>query len=343
MKKIYYLTILFCILLTGCSKSAGRTGPDADPPASAASGQHPDTFDTDAETDSSVLPDTKTFIQETEETSEAGTPEHTEPSEETESDELSSLIDEIITPSMTEYERVKAIHDYLVVHVDYDYENLAAGTLPDTAFTKEGALLLHSAVCEGYARAFSYLCAQAGIEEQMVYGTADDGTGVQTHAWNQVCIDGEWYHVDVTWDDPLMNGKVVTDGSNITYEYFLVPDMTLLGNHTASSPEKLHSCTSERYLEENRRLTIEPYLTEPFTFAESDAEIQKAIEDYLSNGVHTFWLICDVTYSNPESRSELVLNQVKDTMTARGEYGQISVETQYGIADYAIIGVTITS
>ena len=95
-------------------------------------------------------------------------------------------------------------------------------------------------------------------------------------------------------------------------------------------------------LEENRRLTIAPYLTEPFSFADSDARIQEAVEQYLSESARVFQIVCDVTSATPEDRSQMVLDQVKNTMTARGEYGQISVETQYGIADYAIISVTIT-
>ncbi len=258
------------------------------------------------------------------------------------SDDITVLLNGIVTPGMSEYEKVKAIHDYLIIHVDYDYDNLAAGTLPDTAFTAEGALFLHSAVCEGYARAFSLLCDRSGIENALVYGTADDGTGVQNHAWNQVRVDGEWYNIDVTWDDPLMDGEPVTDGSNMVYDYFLVPDMTLLGNHTAGSPDSLKACTSERYLEENRRLTIAPYLSEPCTFAASDEEAQTAVEQYLADGIRTFEIVCDVTSHSPEGRAELILNHVKAVMEARAQYGQISVETQYGIADYAIIDVTIT-
>lgn len=337
MKKIYMIPLLLSLLLYGCS-ALSEPVPDQ--------GGRPDRTIAPAE-DQEPLPSPDEESEELPDTAGEppvlpGTPPPKPPEPDTDSDELSALAEEILASAATDYERVKAIHDYLVIHVDYDYDNLAAGTLPDTAFTKEGALLLHSAVCEGYAKAFSYLCRQAGIEELLVYGTADDGTGVQTHAWNQVCIDGEWYNVDVTWDDPLMNGQVVTDGSNLIYEYFLVPDMTLLGNHTAEDPEKLHACTSDRYLADHRRLTIEPYLIEPYSFTASDAEVQGAIESYLSDGVHSFQLVCDVIYNTPENRSDFVLNQVKDTMTARGEYGQISVETQYGIADYAVIGVTIT-
>lgn len=346
MKKRMFLWMIGTFLFTGCALPASDAVPrEASPQAESAEDLPPSALIEDPEAERTEFPDRNPVPEEQQEPSAPEEPV-VDPEEASLSSEqaeaLAALPDTIFTDSMSEYEKVKAIHDYLVVHVDYDYANLEAGTLPDTAFTVEGALLLHSAVCEGYARAFSYLCRQAGIEEQLVYGTADDGTGVESHAWNQVCVDGNWYNIDVTWDDPMMNGELVTDGSNIIYDYFLVPDLTFLGNHSAEEPDKLHSCTSEQYLEENRQLTIAPYLTEPYAFTATDEEIRAAVEQYLSEGALTFQLVCDLTFSTPESRSDLVLNVVKDTMTAREEYGQISVETQYGVADYAIVFVTIT-
>lgn len=358
IKKIYTVSAVLCLVLTGCSKEALRDGltarlPDAsvsetgqteeiseeaeEQNRDASSDTSPD--DSERKTDISEAPagDSGIFSGNT---GSQEAPKTDAPPEVPE--EITALLEEIVTPSMSEYEKVKAIHDYLVIHVDYDYDNLAAGTLPDTAFTAEGALLLHSAVCEGYARAFSLLCDLSGIENLLVYGTADDGTGVQPHAWNQVRVDGEWYNIDVTWDDPMMNGQQVHDGSNMIYDYFLVPDLTLLGNHTARSPEELQTCISERYLEENRRLTILPYLAEPYRFATSDDEIQAAVEQYLADGCRTFQIVCDVASCSPKGRAEYTLNQVKAAMEARSEYGQISVETQYGIADYAVIQVSIT-
>ncbi len=259
-----------------------------------------------------------------------------------ENEEMATLADSLYTSSMSDYEKVKSFHDYLVIHVDYDYDNLASDTLPDSAFTAEGALLLHSAVCEGYAKAFSYLCQKAGLEEQLIYGTADDGTGVQTHAWNQVKVDDEWYNIDVTWDDPLMNGKVITDGSNITYEYFLVPDDPFYTTHTPESPAPLQTCTSDRYLTDNRRLTIEPYLTDPYTFLTTQEDIPPTITQYLTANTLQFQLVCDTPDTTPESLSDYALTQTKEIMLSLSLYGQISVETQYGIADYTILSITIT-
>lgn len=333
MKKISLLCLTLTLFLSGCSITLPklREEPSEELPSPIESETTPsqspsETFDSNAYSD--IENNLQQFIPPV------------EPSEDNK--EMAAIAATIFTPSMSEYEKVKAIHDYLVIHVDYDYDNLVSDTLPDSAFTAEGALLLHSAVCEGYAKAFSYLCQEAGLEEVLLYGTADDGTGVQTHAWNQVLIDGEWYNIDVTWDDPLMNGKVITDGSNITYEYFLLPDDPFLNNHSPESASTMHSCTSERFLADNRRLTIEPYLIEPYTFTPATTDMQAAITQYLTDNILQFQLVCDTTLDTPESFADYALNQTKETMLTLSLYGQISVETQYGIADYAILSVTIT-
>ncbi|MDO4260836.1 MAG: transglutaminase domain-containing protein [Eubacteriales bacterium] len=256
---------------------------------------------------------------------------------------MDSVSGALLSEDMSDYEKVKTIHDHLVVTVDYDYEGLASGSLPDSVYTAEGALIHHLAVCEGYARAFGWLCDQAGLENLLVFGTADDGTGVQSHAWNQVRVDGVWYNVDVTWDDPLVNGQVVTDGSNLSYAYFLVPDSTLSGTHTAENPEELHACTDSRYLEENRRLTIEPYLQEPCRFLSSDQETADAIRSCLSSGSFSFQLVFDAGEEQAEQKLTLVLNEAQSVMQELSLYGQISAQVQYGIAGYAVVSVTVSA
>ena len=95
----------------------------------------------------------------------------------TDSDGIRQIAAQIFTDDMSDYDKVFAIHQYLVTTVDYDYDNMQANTLPDSVFTAEGALFDHLAVCEGYARAFSALCEQAGLTELMISGTADNGSG----------------------------------------------------------------------------------------------------------------------------------------------------------------------
>lgn len=106
------------------------------------------------------------------------------------------------------------IHDKLIDLVTYDmqlYENMLT-TGSDYGHTAYGALVENSrgeanhAVCDGYSAAFQYLLGKAGIKATPVYGFGNDTSEVdkspeKAHAWSMVCLDGEWYEVDSTWDD----------------------------------------------------------------------------------------------------------------------------------------------
>ncbi len=257
-------------------------------------------------------------------------------------DQMKAITDQLFTPDMSDYDKVFAIHQYLVSTVDYDYENLKTDTLPDSVFTTEGALLDHLAVCEGYARAFSWLCEQAGLEELMISGTADNGSGIISHAWNQVQIDGIWYNMDVTWDDPLVEGQIVTDGSNIVYDYFLVPDRVMDENHWAEIPTDRHVCTDDRYLASNRQLTIAPYLAEPYFFLSEDSETQELAYSCLSSDLTEFQLVFDAPDEEAQEKIDLALNAAQTAMKSLSLYGNISANATYGVAGYIVITVTIT-
>lgn len=137
-----------------------------------------------------------------------------------------AIIKKVITAGMTDAEKVKAVHDYLVLNCAYDYENLLRGTIPSVSYTAKGALLKKKAVCQGYAESFKLLMDMAGIPCKMVTGTADNGSGYAGHAWNMVKVDGKWYQIDVTWDDPAPDTK-----GYVRYAYFLIPDSKMDDDH----------------------------------------------------------------------------------------------------------------
>ena len=83
------------------------------------------------------------------------------------------------------------------------------------------------AVCEGLSRAYQYLLYRCGINSTLISGTAAGGG----HMWNMVKVDGEWYHIDVTWDDPI----TTTGEQVLRYNYFLVSDAKIKENHTISN------------------------------------------------------------------------------------------------------------
>lgn len=174
-----------------------------------------------------------------------------------------------IDPAASVYEKLKYFHDYLVINCESDSEDIYGNTI-------YGALVRKKALCEGYAKSFSYLCNKAGIENIIVTGSTDTA-----HMWNMVKIDGNWYHIDVTWDKP--EGSLAELYPDLVlYQYFLVTDSVIENNHTIweiSAPMPKAYGTKENYfVKEN--LYIEK---------EEDAEqiIENAIKNAINEGKHS--------------------------------------------------------
>lgn len=129
----------------------------------------------------------------------------------------------------TDYDKIMKIHDYLVDNIDYDSTYQATGT-----YSIYGALVGKKCVCEGYAKALKYLANQAGIKCEIMQGTGTNSSGqTESHAWNCVKIDGIWYEIDATWDDPIIIGNGYK--SNIyKYRYFLKGSVSFEKDHVLS-------------------------------------------------------------------------------------------------------------
>lgn len=138
---------------------------------------------------------------------------------------VSSLYAATVKPGMSDYEKVKAIHDYVVLHTAYDYENYKNNTVPEESYSIYGLLVNNTAVCEGYAETMVYLLNRIGIETIYVRSSPS-----MNHAWNKVKIDGEWYNLDATWDDPVPDREGI-----VGYGYFLVSDSQLAKTHSWSN------------------------------------------------------------------------------------------------------------
>lgn len=174
-----------------------------------------------------------------------------------------AIVGQIVKSSMSDYECVKAIHDYLIKNVNYDVKSIENGSIDENnhpSHTAEGALCNNLAVCDGYAKAFELMCAEAGIYAYMMYGEGiNPNGGREEHAWNVVKVNGAWYQVDCTWDDPIVNSQVVTDGSNITYMYFLLTDSEMYKDHTLDNEYSKNKqvCTSTLFKGLAQKLSIE--------------------------------------------------------------------------------------
>ncbi|MCI8758531.1 MAG: DUF4358 domain-containing protein [Oscillospiraceae bacterium] len=119
------------------------------------------------------------------------------------------LLGEIITEEMSDYEKELAVHDWMIAWAEYD--QAALSSLPGAQPTPDsdnpyGFFTGRAAICTGYTSTFQLLMDLLDIECVTVEGTAYNGT--EDHAWNMVRLDGDWYCVDVTWDDPVSSTPV---------------------------------------------------------------------------------------------------------------------------------------
>ncbi len=114
--------------------------------------------------------------------------------------EINHIMATIDREHMSMAEQALMVHDWFALHYAYDYERLESGTLPDASFRIDGLFIDKIAVCQGYALGYMYVLNRLGIP--CVFVPSEP----LHHAWHMVEIEGKWYHVDVTWDDPVLTG-----------------------------------------------------------------------------------------------------------------------------------------
>ena len=186
---------------------------------------------------------------------------------------------EILNTYSTEFEKERALHDSILKICNYDYEAYNNGTYGWIEGSPYGTLVEGNAVCGGYACTFMICCKMMGIDCLYVSGWSKKG---ENHGWNQVCIEGDWYEVDCTWDDNRSD-----DGMNYnSYAYFnLTTDEMEVSHIHGGYNEK---CTGTKYGKEymDKLLKAEfkaEYLKDKFVINTRD-EALKYINKALNSG-----------------------------------------------------------
>lgn len=143
------------------------------------------------------------------------------------------------------YEKVKYIHDWIVDKAEYSYDISESRDMAGT----DDIIIDGKGLCTAYARTFAYLCHKSGIECVMVNGRADNGSGYGDHSWNLLKLDGKWYAMDVTWDDPIYSGGYKPTEEDKVYTYFCVPDSEIGKDHILNDLYKFSklACVSSDY------------------------------------------------------------------------------------------------
>ncbi len=128
-------------------------------------------------------------------------------------------------------ENIKVFHDYIIKNTKYDTSN-TSGVTSINSSTAYGVLFEGTGICSGYTDAMGLFLEKMGVKN---YRISSD-----THVWNLVYVDGAWYHLDLTWDDPI-----TSDGSDtLSDKYFLITTEQL-----KNQSDKEHTFDKNIYLE----------------------------------------------------------------------------------------------
>lgn len=135
-------------------------------------------------------------------------------------DAISNKMDEIIknniTTDMNAEAKIKTIHDYIINNTKYDIDrsdNKVTKYHSDNAY---GALIEGYAICGGYADSMKLFLDYFDIPNFKISS--------ENHIWNAVYLNDNWYHLDLTWDDPVTS----TGEDILEYNYFLITTDELL-------------------------------------------------------------------------------------------------------------------
>lgn len=129
---------------------------------------------------------------------------------------VQAILQTIDVSTMSDVDKVKFVNDYIVQHTVYSEQTSAS---PHSAYA---VLYEGKGVCQGYALLAYKMLDELNVENLYVTGEVPDGG----HAWNLVKLEGNWYHLDTTWNDPLPDR-----GNGVRYDYFLVSDGQLQKDH----------------------------------------------------------------------------------------------------------------
>lgn len=136
--------------------------------------------------------------------------------------EIDKIENKIITPNMTTKEKIKAFHDYIVNSTVYDksYVDNTENTIGSPSNNALGPLFYGKALCGGYTDVMGIFLNRLGVPNYRLSS--------EFHIWNLAYINNGWYHIDLTWDDP-----VTSNGANISLDkFFLISTKTLESYNT---------------------------------------------------------------------------------------------------------------
>lgn len=191
-----------------------------------------------------------------------------------------------ISVSDSDYAKAKYVFEILVQNVDYD----AAAENNQNIIS---AFLNRATVCQGYACATQYLLRLLGIQSTIVTGNANG----ESHAWNLVRLDGEYYYMDTTWGNSRYLDSDSQMEKYVNYSYLAITSEEISRTHILDNSFKLPECThtennffrkENRYYEAWSPEQIGALLAESWNAGGGDVSVKFASSDLYEQALQYF-------------------------------------------------------
>jgi len=201
------------------------------------------------------------------------------------------MVEDLKSSDLSDVYKALLIHDRLAVLCEYDYENYKSGIefIPNDSYTVYGALVNRIAVCEGYSKAYKYMLSLVGIDSEVC------ASKQLKHMWNKVEIDGKWYYVDVTHDDPVDDivGRVNHDNFLVSYAEISKPG----GSHVADDyDDSLDNTEYDDYYWESSDTEFQYIGGEIYYFDNIKGELKRLSDNFVIDTISDNWLAGENSY-----------------------------------------------
>lgn len=147
----------------------------------------------------------------------------------------------------SDFDKALYVYETLINEVDYNEDS-------ENNQNIISVFINHETICQGYAYATQYLLERLGIPCTTVTGIVDSG---ETHAWNLVILDGDYYYIDTTWGnsqyvyrneeeaaDAGVSLENMSASKYLDYDYFGATTETILTTHQPDVQIELPNCTA---------------------------------------------------------------------------------------------------
>lgn len=161
-------------------------------------------------------------------------------------EEIEKVIKDNIRDNMSDEEKIKVIHDYIINNTKYDVERNLTGASEYDSHKATGPLFQGYATCNGYTDLMAIYLSKMGFNNIKIATTPDDINGSESgHIWNAVYLNGEWLHLDLTWDDPVSQDNK----DYLFHTYFLITTDKMKEEDSGETTIEEHNFNKLFYLE----------------------------------------------------------------------------------------------